>query len=110
MRVYWKCQTGPVWPMSWPSKRMPLSVSLTIFAYLPISRLAVDRSSSVTSDGRGNSAISLISVRDDTFQFADATAAVEELTRNGVCDHGTVHRCEGCELSRCLSRGLHLYD
>src|SRR5688572_17953693 len=98
MRVYWKCQTGPVCPMSSPLKRMTSLVSPTILAYLPISRFAVARSSSVTSAGRGNSAISLIGARDDTFRIADATAALEELTRNDVCDHRTVHRCEGCEL------------
>src|SRR5205807_2575268 len=36
-----------------------------IFAYLPISRFAVARSSSVTSAGNGNSAISLLTSRAD---------------------------------------------
>src|SRR5688500_7527411 len=81
MRVYWKCQTGPVCPMSSPSKRTASSVALTILVYFAISRFAVARSSSVASAGSGNSAISLISVRDDTFRIADATAAVEEPTR-----------------------------
>src|SRR5437773_11973990 len=103
MRVYWKCQSGPVWPISSPLNRMTLSVSPTILAYLPISRFAVDRSASVTSLGKGNSAVSLIGVRDDTFRDADATTAVEEPTRYGVRDHRTMHRREGCKLSRCVS-------
>src|SRR5258705_10340858 len=107
MRVYWKCQTGPVWPMSSPSKLMILGVSLTIFVYLAISRFAVARSSSVTSAGSGNSAISLIGLGDDTFRFAQASAAVEELTRNGVRDHRAVREFEGRKLRRCLSSGLH---
>src|SRR3979409_1127457 len=110
MRVYWKCQTGPVCPMTSPSKRIALPDSPTILVYLPISRFAVARSSSVTSFGRGNSAISLISVRDDTFRLAQATAAVEELTRNGVCDHRAVREREGRKLCRCVSSRMYLYD
>jgi NAD-dependent dihydropyrimidine dehydrogenase PreA subunit len=39
------------------------------FAYLPISRFAVARSSSLASAGSGNSATSLIGVCDDTFRL-----------------------------------------
>src|SRR3989442_8902832 len=39
--------------------------SLMIVVYFPISRLAVARSSAVTSAGSGNSAISLLTSRDD---------------------------------------------
>src|SRR4026208_742098 len=96
--------------MSSPSKLMMRGVSLTILVYLLISRFAVARSSSVTSAGSGNSAISLIGVGDDTFRSAQASAAVEELTRNGVCDHRAMRESEGRELRGRLSRGLHLYD
>src|SRR5688572_27826524 len=109
MRVYWKCQTGPVCPMSSPSKRTASSFALTILVYFAISRFAVARSSSVASAGSGNSAISLISVRDDTFRLAQATAAVEELTRNGVCDHRAVRRREGRKLRGRLPCGLYLH-
>src|SRR6185503_3046082 len=95
--------------MSSPSKRMMRGVSPTILVYLPISRFAVARSSSVTSAGSGNSAISLIGVGDDTFRVAQASAAVEELTRNGVCDHRAVRESKGRKLCRRLSRGLYLH-
>src|SRR6185503_21221438 len=96
--------------MSSPSKRMMRGVSPTILVYLPISRFAVARSSSVTSAGSGNSAISLIGVGDDTFRVAQASAAVEELTRNGLRDHRAVRESEGRKLCRRLPRRLYLYD
>src|SRR5712691_10379605 len=68
MRVYWRCHTGPVWPIASPTKRIALSASPRISVYLPISRLAVSRSSFAASNARGNSAISLIGVRDDNLR------------------------------------------
>src|SRR5258706_16237529 len=100
MRVYWKCQTGPVCPMSSPLKLMILGVSLTIFVYLAISRFAVARSSSVTSAGSGNSAISLIGLGDDTFRFAQASAALEEPNRNCVSDHRAMRESEERKMRR----------
>src|SRR5258707_3427998 len=58
MRVYWKCQFGPVLPRSLPRSLMARGSSPTISVYLPISRSACARSSSVASAGNGNSAMS----------------------------------------------------
>src|SRR5713101_5052502 len=52
--------------MSSPSKRITRSAASTIFVYFASSRFAVSRSASVASKARGNSAVSLIGVRDDS--------------------------------------------
>ncbi|MGH2471350.1 MAG: 4Fe-4S dicluster domain-containing protein [Candidatus Limnocylindria bacterium] len=49
--------------------------SAMTFVYLPISRFAVARSSSVTSAGSGNSAISLLTSRDDRLRNQHANSS-----------------------------------
>src|SRR3954462_11294690 len=66
MRVYWRCQTGPVCPIFSPTKVTARSSSLTTSVYFAISRFAVSRSSGDASKANGNSAVSLIGARDDS--------------------------------------------
>src|SRR5438067_2177320 len=58
MRVYWKCQFGPVLPRSVPLRTMRSGSARTMSACFPISLRACARSSSFTSAGNGNSAMS----------------------------------------------------
>src|SRR5258706_13297976 len=118
MRVYWKCQLGPVWPRSLPFSRIVRGSSPTICACLAISRFACARSSSVVSAGNGNSAVScsLIGGGDGSLSFGGGTAQVGSGTfikgaaSDGLCDHGALHRSQGRELPRCLPRGLYLFN
>src|SRR6266542_1256583 len=71
MRVYWKCQLGPVLPRSVPAILRRCGSSPTILAWAPISRFARARSSSLVSAGSGNSttSCSLIGERDGSLSL-----------------------------------------
>jgi len=59
-----------------PSNSMPPSRSAMTFVYFAISRFADSRSLAVASKARGNSAVSLMDVRDDSLGITDSPLVV----------------------------------
>src|SRR5919204_6065653 len=73
------CQTGPVCPIFSPSNWMLRSRSPMTLVYFAISRLAISRSLSGASNAMGNSAVSLMDVRDDSLALTDSRLRWEDV-------------------------------